>query len=80
MFENLIVGSIAPIINQMPYINFSRIFLHPGVQGFIDILSAVSYFFPWDTVISIVGIIAAFQTLRLIIAFLKSLWGVLPIA
>lgn len=80
MFENLVVGSVAPVIQKMPYIDFSNVFSHPGVGHFIDILSAVSYFFPWDTVLAIVGIIIGFQTLRLIVAFMKALWGILPVA
>lgn len=79
MFENLIVSSVAPVIDKIPYLDFSGVFAHSGVQGFIDILSAVSYFFPWSTVLSIVGIIAGFQALRLIISFFKSLWGLLPV-
>lgn len=80
MLENLIIDSISPVITLMPDIDFSGIFSHPGVETFIDILCAVSYFFPWNTVLTIVGIIAGFQTLRLIIAFLKALWGILPVA
>lgn len=80
MFENLVVNSVAPVIEKMPYIDLSGVFAIPGVQTFVDILSVISYFFPWDTVLAIVGIIIGFQTLRLIIAFFKSLWGVLPIA
>lgn len=80
MFENLIVNSVAPLIQKIPYVDLSGVFDIPGVQTFIDILSVISYFFPWGTVLSIVGIIIGFQTLRLIVAFLKTLWGVLPIA
>ena len=76
MFDNLIIETI----NFLPDIDLSGVFSHPGVETFIDILCAVSYFFPWNTVLIIVGIIAGFQTLRLIIAFLKALWDILPVA
>ena len=79
MLENLIVSTVSPVVNLIPEINLTNIFSHPGVQTFIDILCAVSYFFPWDTVITIVTLIAGLQAFRLVVAFFKALWGVIPV-
>lgn len=79
MFENTIVRYVGPMVDKLPSLDLGGIFSKPGVQSVIDILSVISYFFPWDTVLAIVAIICAFQTIRIIVAFLKALWGILPI-
>ena len=80
MVENVVVGYVAPIIGKLPYLDLSGIFAQPGVQTVIDIMSAISYLFPWKTVLGIVGIIVGTYTIRIIVAFLKALWGILPVA
>lgn len=79
MFENLIVGGIAPYINKIPDVDLSNVFNQPGVSTFIDYLEVVSYFLPWQTVCDVVVLIIAIYTIRIIIAFFKMLWGVLPL-
>lgn len=80
MIENTLVQFVAPVVSKLPYLDLSGIFDQPGVQTVIDILSAVSYFFPWGSVLGIVGIICSLQTVRVVVAFLKALWGILPVA
>lgn len=80
MIENMVVRYVAPMIGKLPYLDLSGIFDQPGVQTVIDILSVISYFFPWTSVLAIVGIMCSLQTIRLIVAFLKALWGILPVA
>lgn len=80
MFENTIVNYVAPMVSKLPYLDLSSIFYQPGVDTVIDLLSVVSYFFPWKSVLAIVGIMCSLQTIRLIVAFLKALWGILPVA
>ena len=80
MIENMVVGYVAPIVSKLPYLDLSGIFDQPGVQTVIDILSVISYFFPWTTVLAIVGIMCSLQTIRVVVAFLKALWGIIPVA
>ena len=79
MFENFIVGFIAPYIAKIPDLDLSNVFSQPGVSTFIDFLDAASYFFPWNTVCNVVSLIIAIYTIRIIVAFFKMLWGVLPV-
>lgn len=80
MFENLAVSTFAPAINSLPNLDLSRIFQQEGVQTFIDYLCVVMYMFPWNTAFSIMGIIIGLHTFRVVVAFFKALWGVLPVA
>ena len=79
MLESVAVSTVAPLVSKLPYLDLSGIFEQPGVAEFIDFLSSVSYFFPWGTVLSIVGIMISVNTIRLIMAFLKALWAILPL-
>ena len=78
MIESQVVEYVAPLVDKLPYLDLSGIFEMPGVQYVIDSLSVISYFFPWESVLGIVGIMIGVNTVRLIIAFLKAIWEVLP--
>ena len=78
--EASVVEYLAPLVAKLPYLDLSGIFDMPGVDTVIDILSIISYFFPWQSVLGIVSILVSLQTIRLVVAFLKALWGILPIA
>lgn len=80
MIENVVVSYVGPMVNKLPYLDLSGIFSQPGVQTVIDIFSSISYLFPWKSVLAIVGIMVGTYTIRIIVAFLKALWGILPIA
>ena len=80
MIENMVVSYVAPVVGKLPYLDLSGIFDQPGVQTVIDILSVISYFFPWDTVLAIVGIMIGLHSIRVVVAFLKALWDILPVA
>lgn len=80
MFENYVVSTFGPAINSLPYLDLSGIFNEPGVSTFIDILNVAMYLFPFNTVFNIMGIIIGLHSLRVIVAFLKALWGILPVA
>lgn len=80
MIESMVVNFVTPGIQKLPNLDLSGIFEQDGVQNFIDCLSVASYMLPWDTVTAIVAMIISFYTIRIIIAFFKALWGVLPLA
>ena len=80
MFENTIVNFVTPGIQRLPFLDLSTIFQQEGVQNFIDWLCLVMYMLPWNTAISIMGIIIGLHAFRVLVAFFKAIWGVLPIA
>lgn len=80
MFENAIVEFMTPAIQKLPSVDLSGIFQQEGVQTFIDCLCCVMYMLPWQTAFSIMGIVIGLQFFRVIVAFFKALWGILPMA
>lgn len=45
---------------------------------FLDVLKMVCYMFPMDTVTSILTIVIAVNIFRVVIAFIKAVWDLLP--
>lgn len=78
MFENLVIKTLAPVVNKIPSVDLSNILNQPGVSTFIDYLDAVTYFLPWSTVAHVVSIIISLYAIRVFVAFFKMLWGILP--
>lgn len=46
---------------------------------FMECVSGVLYFLPLDTILAILSIICTIQVFRIIVAFLRMLWSVLPL-
>ena len=80
MFESAVVNFVTPGIQKLPFLDLSMIFEQEGVQTFIDWLCVVMYMFPWNTAFSIMGIIIGLHSFRVLVAFFKAIWGILPIA
>ena len=80
MIESAVVNFITPGIQKLPFLDLSTIFQQEGVQTFIDWLCVAMYMFPWNTAFSIMGIIIGLHSFRVVVAFFKALWGILPIA
>ena len=80
MFENFVVETFTPVIGSLPDLDLSHIFNQPGVNTFIEYLNLVMYLLPFQTVIQIMGCIIGLHTLRVVVAFFKALWGILPVA
>lgn len=51
---------------------------HEAFQYFFSILTDICYFLPMDTVASIFSVIYALFIFRLLIATLKTIWGIFP--
>lgn len=77
---NLILFFFEPILEVLPTIDLSGIMSSTGVSTFLDWISLAGYMLPFDTFFAIGGIIFSLQIFRIVIAFFKSLWGVLPVA
>lgn len=75
---NFIMLIFSPVIKMLPDLSFSAALNAKGVNVFMDWVSLAGYMFPFETVLRIFGIIVALQIFRIVVAFFKSLWGVLP--
>ena len=80
MIESAVVNFVTPGIQKLPFLDLSTIFHQEGVQTFIDWLCVAMYLFPWKTAFAIMGIIIGLHAFRVVVAFFKALWGILPIA
>ena len=74
---NVIWGVVNPILNRVPEISID----YAGVSSssIYQWLRAALYFFPMNTVVTICALTLALWVLRMVIAFLHSLWASLPI-
>lgn len=62
------------LVPDIQIVNFSSAFSY-----FFDILTDVCFFLPMDTVASIFSVIYGLFVLRLFIATLKTIWGIIPV-
>ena len=80
MITNAIIswlwGFISPLVDQIPTIEFNADGL---VTNILPYLRAGLYFLPMHTFSSILRLTLALWTLRVMVAFLHTLWKSLPI-
>lgn len=76
-FLNIVFGLVSGFFKLMPDITWDV--NTSAFQYFIDILRIAGYMFPWSTVVAIVGIIFALSIFRVVVAFIKSIWDLLPL-
>lgn len=79
-FLTLLMALFEPAVEQLPNVNLGGFLNSSGAQTFLDWISVAGYMLPFDTLFTVAGIIIGLQIFRIVIAFFKSLWGVLPIA
>ena len=72
---NLFLLIITPILNLFPNITLPTL----SVQAVSEFVGGICYFLPIDTINSMLTIMISFLIIRSIIAFLKTLWSVIPI-
>lgn len=77
-FLNIVFGLVSGFFNLMPDITWSV--ETTAFQYFLDILRFAGYMFPWGTVTAICSIIFSISIFRVVVAAIKSLWGILPFA
>ena len=75
-FLNIVFGIVSGFFDLMPDITWSV--ETTAFQYFMDILKFAGYMFPWGTVVAIASIIIGISIFRIVIAAIKSLWGILP--
>lgn len=51
-----------------------------SLATFFDVIASINYLFPLATVAKILGIVIALQVFRVIVAFVKFLWDIIPFA
>lgn len=74
----LLMSVFTPLVNQLPDLSADWV-SSVGADTFLEWVSLAGYMLPFDTFFSIFGVIFALQVFRIVVSFLKNLWGVLPI-
>ena len=73
---NLVFGFVNAILDGIPLMEISESMT--VLNAFLDIVGAALYFFPWQKVVPIVGIIVMLQTWRIAVSIIKAIWAILP--
>lgn len=74
-----VLSIFAPIVDMLPDINMAATLSSDGANTFLEWVGLAGYMLPFETFFVIFGIIIGLQVFRIVIAFFKSLWGVLPL-
>lgn len=77
-FLNIIFALVTGFLNLLPEINFDVD--SSAFQYFLGIVQVASYMLPMQTILSIVSLIIAFTVFRIVIAAIKAVWDLLPLA
>lgn len=77
-FLDLLFGVVTIVLGFLNPINVA--FDVSSLGTFFDIISSVNYLFPLATVGKIIAIVIALQLFRIIVAFVKFLWDIIPFA
>lgn len=73
----VILKIVSPLVSLFKPIN---ILVNSAFISYVfDVVSGVLYFLPVGTINTILGITLATWVIRVVIAFLRALWGILPI-
>lgn len=75
---NIIFNIVSGFFNLLPDVTWSV--ETSAFQYFMSILQIAGYMFPWGTVVSIATMIFALSIFRVVIAFIKAIWDLLPFA
>ena len=76
-FLNIIFALVSGFLSLMP--DFTWSVDTSAFSYFLTILKVAGYVFPWSTVVAIVGLIIGISIFRIVIAFIKSIWDLLPL-
>lgn len=77
-FLNIIFNIVSGFFGMLP--EFSWSVETSAFQYFLSILQVAGYMFPWGTVVAICGLIVGLSIFRVVIAFIKAIWDLLPFA
>lgn len=76
-FIGIIFTLVSSFFNLMPDVTWSVD--TSAFSYFLTILKVAGYIFPWSTVVAIAGLIVGLSIFRIVIAFIKSIWDLLPL-
>lgn len=74
---NIVFKIVSGLLSLLPPIDFSVD--SSAFEYFLGIVRVVSYMLPMRTVSVIVGLIVSLTIFRIVIAFIKSIWDLLPL-
>ena len=77
-FLNIVFGIVSGFFSLLP--DFSWSVESSAFSYMMFIFQVAGYMFPWGTVVAIVGLIVGLSIFRIVIAFIKSIWDLLPFA
>ena len=77
-----VCGVVFSILALMPDVDAISVALESNaglLDSFADYIQCACYLLPMGTVNTIIVVICGLMVLRLVVSFLKTLWGVLPL-
>lgn len=77
-----VIGVVAGLFSFLPSSDVVATAIESNtglLTSFSDFIRCACYLLPMRTVVAIITILVSLMVLRLVIAFLKTLWGVLPL-
>lgn len=77
-FLNIMFGFVSGFFDILP--DFTWSVETTAFEYFLSILRVAGYVFPWGTVVAITGLIVGLCIFRIVIAFIKAIWDLLPFA
>lgn len=75
-FLNIIFNIVSGFFGMLP--EFSWSVETSAFSYFLSILQVAGYMFPWGTVVAICSLIVGLSIFRVVIAFIKAIWDLLP--
>lgn len=75
---DILFGVVTIVLGLLNPVNIA--FDSASLATFFDIIASINYLFPLATVVKILGIVIALQVFRVIVAFVKFLWDIIPFA
>lgn len=75
-FLNIVFSIVSGFFSLLP--DFSWSVESSAFSYMMSIFQVAGYMFPWGTVVAIVGLIVGLSIFRIVIAFIKSIWDLLP--
>lgn len=77
-FLNIAFNIVSGFFGMLP--EFSWSVETSAFEYFLTTLKVAGYMFPWSTVVAICGLIFGLSIFRIVIAFIKAIWDLLPFA
>ncbi len=73
---DIVFSFLESVLDKLPVMDISVDL--SVINGFLNIVGSVLYFFPWQKVAPILAIILLLQMWRILISIIKTIWSVLP--